>query len=359
MYQSHGSWGIHVETHTNCLPNFKYWKILFFAGAWQMKQSKSACGYSWWNNTYKPVNTYVNLSIPSFIWVHVHPKGFFRTISLHHESIVVTWASWVHLSSCLFWLQGPLFEGSKSWAGSSGCVLDSSVCFGRAQIFKNGPAQPWKSRAMLRGTTRGFPPLLLGLVLGLCLERSFVAWSSPKKTLAGSWSRSKGPFVPEATGHKEVRFQTVRQATLVGSDAPYYNDETKFKAIVDEEIESMSFREYANGDYVVLFFYPLDFTFVCPTEIIAFSDRFQEFKSRNTQVLGVSVDSEFSHLAWIQMSRDEGGLGGLEYPLISDFHRDLAKAYGILSALEEVKMWSYRATQIRCSIFFVITRCFC
>jgi len=183
---------------------------------------------------------------------------------------------------------------------------------------------------MLRGTTRGFPPLLLGLCLGLCLERSFVAWSSPKKTLAGSWSRSNGPFVP-ATGHKEVRFQTVRQATLVGSDAPYYNDETKFKAIVDEEIESMSFREYANGGYVVLFFYPLDFTFVCPTEIIAFSDRFQEFKSRNTQVLGVSVDSEFSHLAWIQMSRDEGGLGGLEYPLISDFHRDLAKAYGILS----------------------------
>ena len=138
----------------------------------------------------------------------------------------------------------------------------------------------------------------------------------------------------------------------MGSDAPYYNDETKFKAIVDEEIESMSFREYANGDYVVLFFYPLDFTFVCPTEIIAFSDRFQEFKSRNTQVLGVSVDSEFSHLAWIQMSRDEGGLGGLEYPLISDFHRDLAKAYGILSTLEDAKMWSFRATKIDAAFFF-------
>ncbi len=162
-----------------------------------------------------------------------------------------------------------------------------------------------------------------------------MALSSPKKTLAGSWNRSNGGFfVPGTTSGKE-RFQVVRQATLVGSDAPYYNDETKFKAIVDEDIESMSFREYANGGYVVLFFYPLDFTFVCPTEIIAFSDRFQEFKSRNTQVLGVSVDSEFSHLAWIQMSRDEGGLGGLEYPLISDFHRDLAKAYGILSALSE------------------------
>ena len=93
----------------------------------------------------------------------------------------------------------------------------------------------------------------------------------------------------------------------------------------------MSLQEFSNGGYTVLFFYPLDFTFVCPTEIIAFSDRFEEFKSRNTQVLGVSVDSEFSHLAWIQMSRDEGGLGGLEYPLISDFHRDLAKGYGILS----------------------------
>ena len=88
----------------------------------------------------------------------------------------------------------------------------------------------------------------------------------------------------------------------------------------------------AQGKYVVLFFYPLDFTFVCPTEITAFSDRYDEFKSLNTEVLGVSVDSQFSHLAWIQTPRNEGGLGDLKYPLVSDLKREIAEAYGVLSA---------------------------
>src|SRR5262245_49799109 len=72
------------------------------------------------------------------------------------------------------------------------------------------------------------------------------------------------------------------------------------------------------GKYVVLFFYPLDFTFVCPTEIIAFSDRAGEFEKRNCQVVGVSVDSVFSHLAWINTPRKQGGLGALGYPLVAD-----------------------------------------
>ena len=180
---------------------------------------------------------------------------------------------------------------------------------------------------MVRERLRAIPMLLLGLCLGVCLERNFVALWSPRGDFTGSQSRPSSP-----TRHARCRLgQTARSATLVGNEAPLYHGNSKFKAIVDEDIESMSLREFANGGYTVLFFYPLDFTFVCPTEIIAFSDRFEEFKSRNTQVLGVSVDSEFSHLAWIQMSRDEGGLGGLEYPLISDFHRELAKSYGILS----------------------------
>ena len=86
------------------------------------------------------------------------------------------------------------------------------------------------------------------------------------------------------------------------------------------------------GKYVVLFFYPLDFTFVCPTEITAFSDRYEEFKSLNTEVLGVSVDSQFSHLAWIQTPRNDGGLGDLKYPLVSDLKREISEAYGVLSA---------------------------
>jgi alkyl hydroperoxide reductase subunit AhpC len=84
------------------------------------------------------------------------------------------------------------------------------------------------------------------------------------------------------------------------------------------------------GKYVVLFFYPLDFTFVCPTEIIAFSDRIEDFKKRNCEVIGVSVDSAFTHLAWINTPRKEGGLGELKYPLVADLTKKISADYGVL-----------------------------
>ncbi len=84
------------------------------------------------------------------------------------------------------------------------------------------------------------------------------------------------------------------------------------------------------GKYVVLFFYPLDFTFVCPTELIAFSDRVGEFEKRNCQVIGASVDSAYSHLAWIETPRKAGGLGGLKYPLVSDLTKKISADYGVL-----------------------------
>lgn len=84
------------------------------------------------------------------------------------------------------------------------------------------------------------------------------------------------------------------------------------------------------GKYVVLFFYPLDFTFVCPTEIIAFSDRVEEFRSRNAEVIGVSVDSEFSHLAWRNTPRSAGGIGEVTYPLVADLDKSIARDYGVL-----------------------------
>jgi len=80
---------------------------------------------------------------------------------------------------------------------------------------------------------------------------------------------------------------------------------------------------------VVLFFYPLDFTFVCPTEITAFSDRHQEFADLGCEILGVSVDSKFSHLAWIQTDRKDGGVGDLAYPLVSDLKHEIVKAYHV------------------------------
>jgi peroxiredoxin 2/4 len=111
----------------------------------------------------------------------------------------------------------------------------------------------------------------------------------------------------------------------VGQIAPGFST----NAVIDQEFKKISLADY-RGKYVVLFFYPLDFTFVCPTEIIAFSDRYAEFKALNTEILGVSVDSEFSHLAWIQTDRKAGGVGDLEYPLVADLKKDIATAYNVL-----------------------------
>lgn len=100
-------------------------------------------------------------------------------------------------------------------------------------------------------------------------------------------------------------------------------------AVVDQEFKTIKLSDY-RGQYVVLFFYPLDFTFVCPTEITAFSDRHSEFTELNTEILAVSVDSEFSHLAWIQTERKAGGLGDLAYPLVSDIKKEISNAYNVL-----------------------------
>jgi peroxiredoxin (alkyl hydroperoxide reductase subunit C) len=102
-------------------------------------------------------------------------------------------------------------------------------------------------------------------------------------------------------------------------------------AVFDQEFAKVKLSDYLNKKYVVLFFYPLDFTFVCPTEITAFSDSFEKFAELNTEILGVSVDSEFSHLAWLQTERDAGGLGDLKYPLVSDLKKEISAAYNVLT----------------------------
>ncbi|MSR31900.1 MAG: peroxiredoxin [Gemmataceae bacterium] len=101
------------------------------------------------------------------------------------------------------------------------------------------------------------------------------------------------------------------------------------KALVGEEFKDIKLSDY-RGKHVVLYFYPLDFTFVCPTEIVAFQDKLEEFKKRNTEVLGVSVDSHFTHLAWNQIPRKQGGLGGIKYPLLADLNKNISRAYGVL-----------------------------
>jgi peroxiredoxin (alkyl hydroperoxide reductase subunit C) len=111
----------------------------------------------------------------------------------------------------------------------------------------------------------------------------------------------------------------------VGQSAPDFTA----TAVINQEFKTIKLSDY-RGKYVVLFFYPLDFTFVCPTEIIAFSDRYAEFTALNTEVIGASVDSEFSHLAWIQSDRKQGGLGDIAYPLVADLKKEISSAYNVL-----------------------------
>lgn len=113
---------------------------------------------------------------------------------------------------------------------------------------------------------------------------------------------------------------------LVQQPAPDF----KAQAVMpDGSFREVTLSQY-QGKYVLLFFYPLDFTFVCPTEIIAFSEYIDEFKKRNVEVLGVSIDSHFSHLAWRNTPRNEGGIGEIKYPLIADLNKTISKEYGVL-----------------------------
>lgn len=115
-------------------------------------------------------------------------------------------------------------------------------------------------------------------------------------------------------------------SVLVQQPAPDF----KAQAVMpDGSFQPVSISDY-KGQYVLLFFYPLDFTFVCPTEIIAFSESVSAFKELNVQVLGCSIDSHFSHLAWRNTPRNEGGIGDIQYPLIADLNKEIAQAYDVL-----------------------------
>ena len=96
-----------------------------------------------------------------------------------------------------------------------------------------------------------------------------------------------------------------------------------------EIVNNFNFKKHINGKAAVLFFYPLDFTFVCPSELIAFDHRYEEFKKRGVEVVGVSIDSEFTHNAWRNTPTENGGIGAVKYALAADVKHDIAKAYGI------------------------------
>ena len=115
-------------------------------------------------------------------------------------------------------------------------------------------------------------------------------------------------------------------SVLVSKPAP---DFTSLAVFPNNEIKELSLSSF-EGKYVVLFFYPLDFTFVCPSEIIAFDKRLPEFKRRNVEVIGVSVDSQYTHLAWKNTLLNDGGIGQIQYPLVADLNKSIARDYDVL-----------------------------
>ena len=118
-------------------------------------------------------------------------------------------------------------------------------------------------------------------------------------------------------------------SVLVGKKAPKFNA----IAVVNggEIVENFSLEQYLGKKYVIFFFYPADFTFVCPTEIIAFQNKIEEFEKRNVAVIGCSVDSEFSHWKWLQTEMKDGGIKGVKFPLVADSSKTISENYDVLA----------------------------
>ena len=125
---------------------------------------------------------------------------------------------------------------------------------------------------------------------------------------------------------------------FIGKPAPDF--EAKVVMPDNSIVADFNLKKYLKGHKGIVFFYPLDFTFVCPSEIIAFNNRLGEFSTRNTKVIGVSVDSHFSHHAWKAMPVNKGGIGNIQFPLVSDLKKSISTAYNVLNE-DGV---SYRAT---------------
>ncbi len=116
-------------------------------------------------------------------------------------------------------------------------------------------------------------------------------------------------------------------SVLVGREAPNFTAPAVLGS--GEIVDNFELKEAIKGKYAVIFFYPLDFTFVCPTELIAFDKRLDEFKKRNVEVIGVSVDSHYAHNAWRNTPVEKGGIGPVGYPLVADLTHNIAKAYDV------------------------------
>jgi peroxiredoxin (alkyl hydroperoxide reductase subunit C) len=126
--------------------------------------------------------------------------------------------------------------------------------------------------------------------------------------------------------------EVYHMANLIGKLAP----EFKERAVVGKQIVEEFTLTHYRGQYVVLFFYPLDFTFVCPTELHAFNEKLEEFEKRHAQVVACSVDSAYTHMAWLSTPKSKGGIEGIDYPVIADLNKSVAEKYGVLCKEEGI-----------------------
>lgn len=132
----------------------------------------------------------------------------------------------------------------------------------------------------------------------------------------------------QADKERTAKRTNIKHTMLVGKQAPEFTA----NAVVNGEIENgFSLSRYRGSKYVLFFFYPKDFTFVCPTELIGFQNAIEEFTARDTAVVGCSTDSEFCHWAWVNTPREQGGIQGVTYPLVADINKEVAEKFDVLA----------------------------
>ena len=143
--------------------------------------------------------------------------------------------------------------------------------------------------------------------------------------------------------------------SLIGKQAPKFSA----AAVVNghEIVDNFSLEQYKGNKYVVFFFYPMDFTFVCPTELHAFQEKLAEFEKRNVAVVGCSVDSQHSHFAWLNTPKNQGGIQGVTYPIVADLSKSISESFGVLAgsyAPDENGNWVCEGTPVAYRGLFLI-----
>jgi peroxiredoxin (alkyl hydroperoxide reductase subunit C) len=144
---------------------------------------------------------------------------------------------------------------------------------------------------------------------------------------------------------------------LIGKKAPVFSEEAVING--HEMVEGFSLEQYMGKKNVVFFFYPLDFTFVCPTELIAFQDQLAEFEKRDTAVVACSIDSKYSHWAWLNTERNKGGIKGVTYPIVADCSKMIAINYGVLAgnySINDNKQISFEGAPVAFRGLFLIDK---